>query len=539
MALHLSLEQVAGPLTAKQADLLYTAREECERLQALVDEVLDLARIQGGRIELHRAPCAPATLIDAAIQAHRSLAEEHGLVLQSEVLPGLPDVLADRQRIQLVLSNLVANAIRLYARRWPRHRRCGSPRATKVKWFASRSPIPAPEFLASIRRAFSRSSCASPGASGGVGLGLAIARDVVAAHGGRDRLEGHRRRRLHVLVHGAERTTGSARPDIAHFLGGTGRKLRRGCLALGTCTRRLGRLPHAGGRSAYADAGAPARLPSGLLPPCPATARAEMRAAAGGAARWWLLCGGAAKLLQPSCHSRTPPWCFSPASWSPPYLRAGAVDPRRRSQRSRLRFLLRRSPVHLQRDAAGGPPLALRLPRRRGADQQPDGAHPRPGRGGAAARAAHRRALCLRPAARRRRWNRRSAARRRPRTSPSSFRHRWSLLLPDGGHCPERAAYPPEASLTEPSAPPRPGCGSTTRPRDAIPTTLAGSSWFFTPLARGAAPSACWRCAARPRAPCYRRSNASCSRSMAGQAAIAIERTRVDASWRRRRRPKR
>ena len=46
MAIHLCLEQTAGPLTEKQADLLYAVREECDRLQAMVDELLDLARLQ-------------------------------------------------------------------------------------------------------------------------------------------------------------------------------------------------------------------------------------------------------------------------------------------------------------------------------------------------------------------------------------------------------------------------------------------------------------------------------------------------------------
>src|SRR5262249_25617924 len=50
MAIHLCLEQVVGPVTEKQADLLYAAREDCERLQAMVDDLLDLSRIETGRV---------------------------------------------------------------------------------------------------------------------------------------------------------------------------------------------------------------------------------------------------------------------------------------------------------------------------------------------------------------------------------------------------------------------------------------------------------------------------------------------------------
>src|SRR5262249_8740195 len=101
-----------GPLTERQADLLYVAREDCERLQSMVDELLDLARIQEGRIELHKRATSPATLVDTALAAHQKTAVERGIVLQRALLPGLGEVDVDRERIQLVLSNLLNNAIR-------------------------------------------------------------------------------------------------------------------------------------------------------------------------------------------------------------------------------------------------------------------------------------------------------------------------------------------------------------------------------------------------------------------------------------------
>ncbi len=56
MAIHLCLEQMVGPLTEKQSDLLHAAREDCERLQSMVDDILDLSRIKEGQIEMHRRP---------------------------------------------------------------------------------------------------------------------------------------------------------------------------------------------------------------------------------------------------------------------------------------------------------------------------------------------------------------------------------------------------------------------------------------------------------------------------------------------------
>jgi PAS domain S-box-containing protein len=181
MAVHLCLEQAAGPLTEKQADLLHAAREECERLQAMVDELLDLARIQSGRIELHRARIAPATLIDAAVDAHRGPAEERHLVLTCEVPPGLPGVLADRERLQLVLSNLLANAIRHTPEGGEivlRARADGGQVRFEVSDNGPGIPL---ESQAAIFEKFVR----VPAAPGGTGLGLSIAKDVVEAHGGR------------------------------------------------------------------------------------------------------------------------------------------------------------------------------------------------------------------------------------------------------------------------------------------------------------------------------------------------------------------
>ena len=56
MAVHLCTEQVAGPLTDKQAELLHAAREDCDRLQGMVDDFLDLSRIESGRVELYPLP---------------------------------------------------------------------------------------------------------------------------------------------------------------------------------------------------------------------------------------------------------------------------------------------------------------------------------------------------------------------------------------------------------------------------------------------------------------------------------------------------
>ena len=71
MAIHLLAEQTVGPLNEQQLDLVGAAREECERLQGIVDDLLDLARIRSGRLELHPREVSTELLLEQARHAVR------------------------------------------------------------------------------------------------------------------------------------------------------------------------------------------------------------------------------------------------------------------------------------------------------------------------------------------------------------------------------------------------------------------------------------------------------------------------------------
>ena len=111
MAIHLCLEQHVGPLTEKQSDLLYAARDDCERLQRIVDELLDLAKIRADACNC--AACrVPRAYPAPGIDAQSGLAAERHVELVPEVAPALPELEVDRDRMQLVFANLLTNAIR-------------------------------------------------------------------------------------------------------------------------------------------------------------------------------------------------------------------------------------------------------------------------------------------------------------------------------------------------------------------------------------------------------------------------------------------
>ena len=181
MSIHLLTEQLVGPLTEKQADLIYAAREDCERLQNIVDELLDLSRIQSGRLELRKSPLEIESLARKALETLRSTAELRGVELRFEIVPGLGHVLADPDRIQLVFSNLLANAIR--------HSPSGGAVALRVDVAKSAARFQVidqgPGVPAEYQQAIFEKYFRVPGApAGGAGLGLFIAREIVQAHGG-------------------------------------------------------------------------------------------------------------------------------------------------------------------------------------------------------------------------------------------------------------------------------------------------------------------------------------------------------------------
>lgn len=181
MAVHLCAEEAAGPLTASQQDLLFAAREDCERLRALVDEILDLARIQSGRLSVTTAPTPAAALLEASADAARGPCEEAGLSLRVVAPPGLGEVLADAERVKLVFSNLLSNA-RKHSPPGGSITLQAAPEEDGVRFevYDEGPGIPQEQQAALFDKFYQ-----APGARSGVGLGLYLVKELIQAHQGR------------------------------------------------------------------------------------------------------------------------------------------------------------------------------------------------------------------------------------------------------------------------------------------------------------------------------------------------------------------
>lgn len=186
MSIHLCTEEAVGPLTEKQADLLFAAREDCERLQTIVDDLLNLSRIESGRIELHKRRLSPAEPVDLALDTHRAAANARQITLRAEMLPGLPEIFVDPDRLQIVFTNLLTNAIRYSAEGSEiilRVEPVEEAMTEMLRFLLIDQGLGIPhEHQASLFEKFFR----IPGRpQGGAGLGLFIAKGIVQAHGGK------------------------------------------------------------------------------------------------------------------------------------------------------------------------------------------------------------------------------------------------------------------------------------------------------------------------------------------------------------------
>lgn len=182
LAVHLLLEEAAGPLAPKQTELLLDARENSERLLGMVENLLNLARLEQGSRQLDIQPESPKALLEAAAEAIRPRAQDKGVDVRSALPATLPAVLADTARLGTALGNLLENAL-AYTDRGGRITlsAAAGPDSVTLAIADTGVGIP-PEHLPHVFEKFFR----VPGRSraGGTGLGLAIVHEVVTAHGG-------------------------------------------------------------------------------------------------------------------------------------------------------------------------------------------------------------------------------------------------------------------------------------------------------------------------------------------------------------------
>jgi len=183
MVLHLLLEKTFGALTQKQDDLLQAARSDAERLLRILNDLLDLARLEEGNDGLHKEPAAPSELLTSVMKEMTGKLTAKGLTVNFEIDPDLPAVTVDRQRINHVFTNLLSNAIKHSPENSEIILGAVLAKDNNIEFSVTDQGPGIPEEFQN--RVFERFFRVPGQPQAGAGLGLSIAREITMSHGGR------------------------------------------------------------------------------------------------------------------------------------------------------------------------------------------------------------------------------------------------------------------------------------------------------------------------------------------------------------------
>ena len=181
LAIHVLLNEKLGPLSPQQMELLVTARDDSDRLYRVIEDLLDISRIESGQAEISLQPVNVEELILQATDKMRPAFRDHGIAFNITVAPDVPRVLADPSRLQLVFDNLLSNTLK-YTRIGGEVTIRAQLDDSMVRFSVEDTGIGiAPEFLPRIFEKFFRVPGQEQISSG---LGLTITKEIVEAHGG-------------------------------------------------------------------------------------------------------------------------------------------------------------------------------------------------------------------------------------------------------------------------------------------------------------------------------------------------------------------
>jgi signal transduction histidine kinase len=178
-------ERMFGEVNEKQAEYLQDILSSGRHLLSLINDILDLSKVEAGRLELELGRFHLPTALDNALTLVRERATRHGITLTQQVEPGVGDIVADERKVKQILLNLLSNAVKFT----PEGGRIGltATAAEGVITIAVRDTGIgiAPEDQAAIFEEFRQVGRDDTRKQEGTGLGLTLAKKFVELHGGR------------------------------------------------------------------------------------------------------------------------------------------------------------------------------------------------------------------------------------------------------------------------------------------------------------------------------------------------------------------
>jgi signal transduction histidine kinase/CheY-like chemotaxis protein len=180
----LLLERSVGDLNSEQDEYLRDIHSSGTHLLTLINEILDLAKIEAGRMELRLEETALAEIVDSAMATLKPVIERKRLDVTAALDPAVPRIRADKVRLKQILFNLLSNAVKF------------TPEGGQIRVDVRRAdgdvelavadsgPGITPEDQAKLFREFTQLASTSQNGHAGTGLGLALVKRLVELHGG-------------------------------------------------------------------------------------------------------------------------------------------------------------------------------------------------------------------------------------------------------------------------------------------------------------------------------------------------------------------
>ncbi|MDR2271484.1 MAG: HAMP domain-containing protein [Sphingobacterium sp.] len=186
MGLQLLANRKIGALNDEQQELLNGIADDTDRLLRITGELLNMTQVESGTIQMKLIPVAVGPIVDYALLANKSMAEQKKIRVEVDLAPNIPLIVADTEKVAWVLTNLLSNAIR-YSDEQTTVSVIVKKRQTDVHLTVLDSgPGIAPQYLSRIFERYFR----VPGLNKeGTGLGLSISKEFIESMGGRISVE--------------------------------------------------------------------------------------------------------------------------------------------------------------------------------------------------------------------------------------------------------------------------------------------------------------------------------------------------------------
>jgi len=179
------LQRMFGALNDKQDEYLKDIYASGQHLLSLINDILDLSKIEAGRMELAPAPFHLPTALENAVTLVKERASRHGIALQFDIDPGLGEIVGDERKVKQVLLNLLSNAVKFTPEGGRISLKAGRKDGLVETAVTDTGIGIAPEDQAAVFEEFRQVGSDETRKQEGTGLGLTLAKKFVELHGGR------------------------------------------------------------------------------------------------------------------------------------------------------------------------------------------------------------------------------------------------------------------------------------------------------------------------------------------------------------------